>query len=478
MNSKLIFGVAIICALGSAGSAESAITKVPQALTSTGIVQGSVSTAVKSWKGIPFAQLPVGLNRWRAPQPIAKWEGVRDATQYGHDCMQLPFPSDAAPLGTEPSEDCLVLNVWAPERAVKGSKLPVVAWIYGGGFVNGGSSPPTYSGENMARKGVVFVSFNYRLGRFGTFLVPQLAAESANDAAQGNFAFMDQLAALRWIRRNIAAFGGDPRNVTLIGESAGGMSVNAMLTSPMARGLFQRAVVMSGGNGRTSGAAGRGEVQQASLAFARTKGISPDDPHALEKLRALPAEEVIDGLNLATLDEVRTKSRPYSGPFSDGKLAVDPAQAIASGRFAHIPVMIGATSNDIGGATGYMAAGAHRLAGAITGQGVPTFEYRFSYVATSLGKTGADHASDIPFFFDTQGVKYGDKTTASDRRMGQTISAYLVNFARTGNPNGRGLPVWRRYDRAQDPIMNFAADGTAEPGRDPLGKELDAASAD
>lgn len=472
MKSGPILAVAIICMFGSAGGA---IAKPLIVLTDTGAVQGAVSDGVKSWKGIPFAQPPIGTNRWRAPQPIARWAGVRDATQYGHDCMQLPFPSDAAPLGTEPSEDCLVLNVWAPQRARKGSKLPVVAWIYGGGFVNGGSSPPTYSGENIARKGVVFVSFNYRLGRFGTFLLPQLAAEDPKNLGEGNFALMDQLAALRWIRRNVGRFGGDPRRVTLIGESAGGMSVNVMLTSPLARGLFQRAVVMSGGNGHTSGAAGRAEVERASIAFSELKGFSQNDPDALEKLRALPAEQIVDGLNLATLDEVRTGARPYSGPFSDGKLAVDPAQAIARGQFAHIPVIIGATSNDIGGPTGYMAAGAHSLAKAISAQGVPTFEYRFSYVASSLGKTGADHASDIPFFFDTQDVKYGDQTTARDRRMGETISAYLINFAKTGNPNGSGLPVWRRHTRAKDSIMNFAADGAAEPGEDPLGKKLDEA---
>ena len=439
----------------------------------TGIVRGSTSHGVQSWKGIPFAKPPIGANRWRPPQPVAKWHGVRDATHYGHDCMQLPFPSDAAPLGTEPSEDCLVVNVWAPEHKARGAKLPVIAWIYGGGFVNGGSSPPTYSGANMARKGVMFVSFNYRLGRFGTFLSPQLISE--NGEATGNFGFMDQLAALRWIHRNIAAFGGDPHRVTLIGESAGGMSVNVMLTSPLARGLFQRAVVMSGGNGDASRVT-PDKVEQSSLAFAAAKGIVADDPHALDRLRALPAQAVVDGLNLSNLGDQHSAS-PFTGPFPDGKLAVDPAKAIAAGQFAHIPVMIGATSNDIGGPTGYMAAGAHSLAGAISATGVPTYEYRFSYVASSLNKTGADHASDIPFFFDTQTIKYGDQTSARDKAMGRTISAYLVNFARTGNPNGGALPRWTRYSSKNDQIMNFSESATAVPGIDPLGSRLDAASA-
>jgi para-nitrobenzyl esterase len=360
------------------------------------------------------------------------------------------------------------MNVWAPERTAKGAKLPVIAWIYGGGFVNGGSSPPTYSGENLARKGVVFVSFNYRLARFGTFLHPQLVAENPDGGAAGNYGYMDQLAALQWIKRNVAAFGGNPGNVTLIGESAGGMSVNTMLTSPLARGLFQRAVIMSGGDGQTAGAAGRAQAEQASLAFAASKGIPANDPKALEKLRALPADAVVGGLNLASLFGAAPAAHPFSAPFVDGKLAVDPASAFASGRFAHVPVMIGATNNDIGGPTGYMVAGAHSLAGTISAAGVPTYEYRFSYVASSLGKTGADHASDIPFFFGTEAVKYGDKTSARDRAMARAISAYLVNFAKSGDPNGGGLPKWRRYARAEDPIMNFAENGQAIPGKDPL----------
>ena len=193
MGMRLITKLAALSAIALAAGTASAAP--PVAATDTGPVSGSVANGVKSWKGIPFAATTAGANRWRAPQPVAKWSAVRDSTQYGHDCMQLPFPSDAAPLGTTPAEDCLVMNVWAPEAARKGAKLPVVAWIYGGGFVNGGSSPPTYSGENLARRGVVFVSFNYRVGRFGTFLHPQLVAENPNGLV-GNYGFMDQLAAL------------------------------------------------------------------------------------------------------------------------------------------------------------------------------------------------------------------------------------------------------------------------------------------
>jgi hypothetical protein len=243
------------------------------------------------------------------------------------------------------------------------------------------------------------------------------------------------------------------------------VSVNTMLTSPMAQGLFHRAVVMSGGNGDVGGDDSRKQALEASRAFAVAKGIPADDPQALEKLRALPADTVVDGLNLAP----RPGALPFTGGFVDGKLAVDPAVAFAGGHFAHVPIMIGATSADIGGPTGFMVAGARDLAGTISAGAVPVFEYRFSYVASSVGEPGAQHASDIPFFFDTQAIKYGDKTSDRDQAMGRTISAYIVNFARTGDPNGKGLPAWPRYSRATDPIMTFAADGTAVAGKDPLG---------
>lgn len=466
MHRKLV----IAAALATLAAAPPAAPR--DVVIDSGRIRGAIEDGVASWKGIPFAAPPVGNLRWRAPQPAAKWAGVRDATAYGHDCMQLPFPSDAAPLGTEPAEDCLVANVWAPAKAA-GRKLPVIVWIYGGGFVNGGSSPPTYSGANLARQGVVFVSFNYRLGRFGTFVHPQLGADGESN---GNFGFQDQLAGLQWVKRNVAAFGGDAGNITLVGESAGGMSVNTMVTSPQARGLIHRAVVMSGGDGSARAEGGAAAAEAASVAFAAAKGISADDPQALAKLRALPAADIVDGLNLETFFAPKAPPRPFATPYADGTLAVDVGAAYRSGAFARIPIMIGATSNDIGGPTGYMIAGARSLAGTIADHQVPTYHYRFSYSAESLGKTGADHASDIPFFFDTQAIKYGDKTSARDNRVGETISAYLVNFARTGDPNGAGLPQWPAYDRAGDRLLDFAADGRASAAKDPLAAQIDAAA--
>ena len=210
-----------------------------------GAVKGAVADGVLSFKGIPFAAPPVGDLRWRPPQPVVPWTGVKEATAYGHDCAQKPVAIDAAPLGTEPSEDCLVLNVWRPAEKTSAA-LPVMVWIYGGGFVNGGSSPAVYDGSQFAKQGVVLVSFNYRIGRFGFFAHPALSAEHPGEPL-GNYALMDQIAALKWVQKHIAGFGGNPKDVTVFGESAGGMSVHALLTSPAAKGLFHKAIIESGG---------------------------------------------------------------------------------------------------------------------------------------------------------------------------------------------------------------------------------------
>jgi len=459
-------------ALPAAVAAQPALTVA----TDAGSVRGALQDGVESWKGIPFAAPPVGPLRWRAPQPAAHWSGVRPATEYGHDCMQVPFPSDAAPLGTPPAEDCLYLNLWRP-AAAKG-KLPVILWIYGGGFVNGGASPPTYSGANVAKQGVMFVSFNYRVGRFGTFAHPALTRANEDGGLIGNYGYMDQLAALKWVQRNIAAFGGDPANVTIIGESAGGMSVHALVTSPLTKGLFEKAVVMSGGDGSSMGGDTLAAVEKIGVDFAQSKGIAPDDPQALTKLRALSADDVTDGLNMMKLF-VPSGPRTFASPFADGKLAVDAGAAYQSGNFAHVPMIIGATSADIGGKTGIMVAGARSLSATIAGKGVPVYEYRFSYVADSARNPkmpGAGHASDIPFFFHTEAIKYGAKTTATDKGMGKTISAYIVNFAKTGDPNGAGLPQWPRYSPSADRIMDFTGDGKAVLEKDPWGADIDAAA--
>lgn len=463
--THMTLGATLLAILAPAAAAQ-------EVKTDSGTVAGVTEQGVAGWKGIPFAAPPVGPLRWRAPQPAADWAGVRPAKAYGNDCMQVPFGGDAAPLGTPPAEDCLYANVWKP-AAAKG-KLPVIFWIYGGGFVNGGASPPTYSGAEMAKKGVVFVSANYRVGRFGTFAHPQLTKANPDNGLLGNYGFLDQVAALKWLQKNAAAFGGDPDNVTIIGESAGGMSVHTLVTSPLAKGLFHRAVVMSGGNADSSQSASLADVEKIYLDFAASKGIAAGDPDALAKLRAMPAEDVTDGLSMMQMFRPKPGPKTFAGPFVDGKIQVDLGKAYASGNFARVPMLIGATDADMGGKTGFMIAGARSASARIAGQGVPVWHYRFSYVADSVGQPGAQHATDIPFFFDTQAIKYGDKTSARDNQVGKTISAYLINFAKKGDPNGAGLPVWPTYAPAADMLMDFTHQGEAVAQKDPWGAEIDA----
>ncbi|MHB8287425.1 MAG: carboxylesterase/lipase family protein, partial [Caulobacteraceae bacterium] len=412
--------------------------------TQSGLVAGVVADGVLSFKGLPFAAPPVGDLRWRPPAPAPRWTAVRVADHYGHDCMQKPFGGDAAPLGTSPAEDCLVLNVWKPAEAKP--KLPVMVWIYGGGFVNGGSSPAVYSGAQFAKQGVVFVSFNYRIGRLGFFAFPALTKEQAPGPV-ANYGYMDQIAALKWVKANIAAFGGDPDNVTVFGESAGGGSVHMLLTSPMGRGLFNKAIIESGG-GRDNLMGPRLVSQDLPNApsgeaigvnFARSVGIEGTWTEALARLRALPAARVADQ---DMMSGFTAKGPPTStGPMLDGQIVVEsPQQAYLAGREAKVPVMIGANRADIGFSTAktmdevmdrfgadrskalaaYDPAGtgdvkavggavamdqmmiepARFVAATLADQGLPTYAYRFSYVATSMQgewKTGAPHATEIPF---------------------------------------------------------------------------------
>ena len=510
----------LIAALASLPAATSAAPFPSQVKIESGALAGTVAGGVLSFKGVPFAAPPVGALRWRAPQPAAAWTGVRRATEYGHDCMQEPFPSDAAPLGTKPAEDCLVANIWRPAES-SGRKLPVMVWIYGGGFVNGGSSPAVYDGSHFARHGIVFVSFNYRLGRFGFFAHPELSRENPDGGLLGNYGYMDQIAALKWVQRNIAAFGGDASNVTVFGESAGGGSVHMLLTSPLAKGLFAKAVIESGGGrGGLMGPRSVHDIEPSGVALARANGIEGDGPDALAALRALPAEKVVSGLNMASMGAA---AGTYAGgAMVDGKIVVeDPDKAYRAGRNAKVPVMIGANSADIGfasarsmdelfkpfGGNAAKAKAAYdpsnsgdvRVVGAkvamdrtmeeparftaaeFARQGLPSYEYRFSYVADSMRKQwpGAPHATEIPYVFDTVAAKYGKDLTPADEATARAANAYWANFAKTGDPNGPGLPHWPRYAPATDGIMDFTLEGPRG-GPDPWKARLDltAAAAD
>ena len=447
----------------------------------TGKLRGEAQGEVVSFRGIPFARPPVDELRWKPPQPMAKWQGVRDATGYGADCMQVPFPSDAAPLGMKPAEDCLYLNVWRPAHAA-GKKLPVLVWIYGGGFVNGGSSPAVYDGSPFARDGLIFVSFNYRLGRFGFFAHPALSAEKPAGPL-GNYAIMDQIAALKWVRRNIAAFGGDADNVTICGESAGGMSIHILMTSPAASGLFQKAIVQSGGGrpnlmrGRPL-AGGPDSAEAIGVAFAKQAGIEGSDAQALQKLRALPADALLNGLNMATMGAAAGVTY-VGGLVLDGQIMpAEPARLYAEGKAAHVPFMVGANSLDIGpmGGDQMMGEPARHIARTLAARGQPVYEYRFSYVAESLRQQwpGAMHATDIPFAFDTVAARYGKDLTAQDAAAAHAMHAYWVAFAATGKPEVTGQPAWPAYEAKSDLIMDFSNTGPVA-GTDPWRARLDLA---
>jgi para-nitrobenzyl esterase len=482
--------------------------------TESGPVSGVVADGVAVYKGIPYAAPPVGDLRWRAPQPAAAWKDVRVADAYGHDCMQLPFPSDAAPLGTPPAEDCLYLNVWAPEKPAS-PKLPVMVWIHGGGFVNGGASPAVYDGRHFAKRGVVFVSFNHRLGRFGFFAHPALSKENPKGPL-GNYGYLDQIAALKWVQRNVAAFEGDPANVTVFGESAGGGSVHTLMVSPLAKGLFHKAIVESGG-GRAGGIMAPRNLKEAEavgVAFAKLVGVTGEDAAALAALRRLPASDLVQGLNIATMNQQRDT---YAGPILDGTIvAEEPETAFRAGRQARVPYLIGANNREFGfmplpphavegmlarfgadrdavlaaydpdktgnlgevgvglASDGAMVEPARLLARLASAAGQTTYVYRFSYVASSIRQStkGALHATEIPFVFETVRAKYGDATTAEDEALAAIANAYWVAFARTGDPNGDGRPKWPAYSAKDDVLMDFAVGGpTAKP--DPWKARLD-----
>lgn len=466
-----------------------------------GKVEGVVDGDIVTFKGIPYAAAPVGDLRWRPPAPVIPWQGVRKADTYGFDCLQNPFPGDAAPLGGPMGEDCLFVNVWAPKPQA-GAKRPVMVWIHGGGFVNGGSSPGVYDGSAFAKSGVVLVSLNYRLGRFGFFAHPALTAEAGTEPT-GNFGFMDQVAALKWVRRNIAAFGGDPANVTLFGESAGGRSVHVLLAAPAAKGLFDKALIMSGGGRSTGlGLVTLAEAEKRGVNFARKAGLTDDSAKGLAALRALPADRIVDGLDMRSI--MGNGVDHYAGPMLDGKfLAEEPAKTVAAGTAQPVPLMIGATGLDgfpIGDAdmllkgfgsdeaaarqayasptpllTSWKIVGdrifiepARYLTRQWSQAGLPAYAYRFNYVAESQRTTmpGATHASEIPYAFRTISIRYPGAVSAADQSIAKAFHDHFVAFAKSGDP---GYPAYRMTD---DRLMEYGAGGAVFIP-DPLRQRLD-----
>jgi len=495
----------------------------------TGELQGVVDDGVVSYKGIPFAAPPVGDLRWRPPQPPPAWTGVRQAREFGADCMQGRFGPPPAAGTPQPSEDCLFLNVWRPADP-HAQKLPVMVWIHGGGFVFGSGQLPGRGGAPFAQQGIVLVTLNYRLGRFGFFAFPELSRANPNEP-KGNYAYMDQIAALQWVRRNISAFGGDPHNVTIFGFSAGGVSVHSLLASPLARGLFHKAIVQSGGS-RDSVLTARPmrednvdpnyplSAETLGISFARSMGIEGTDQAALTRLRALSAEQILQG----PPPSAGANSPPVeTTPILDGRLITETAEtAYKAGHQPRVPLLVGSNSADTAGnrikaankdalfgrfgqwsaqaKAAYDPDGSTDLAtlvsranddfgqseparfaaNAFASNGSPVYLYRFSYVATARReqlRAGAPHGGEIGYVFGTPGVGPGpgpaSAPSSEDLAVSKMAQSYWVNFAKTGDPNGPGLPPWPRHDPKKDLIFDFRSDGTAGAGPDPRKARLD-----
>ena len=520
---KYILGLLVL--LGVTISAQESAPKVK---TELGIIRGVHEDGVASFKGIPFAAPPVGQFRWRAPQPLSPWEGELDATEYGANCAQSGWGGAPGTISEGSSEDCLYLNIWKPADANTGANLPVMVWIHGGGFVGGSGSGAGIAGDEFAKRGVVLITINYRLGRLGHFAFPALSAEHPEEH-KGSYAYMDQIAALQWMQKNIADFGGNPDNVTIFGFSAGGVSVHSLMTIPDAKGLFHKAISESGGarDGVLTGRPIQEEnaspfypvsAETIGINFAKKQGIEGTDADALAKLRALPVEKIVDG---GQETDGEGGPRTYSGPILDGSLVVETAEsAYNAGRQMQIPLMIGSNSAEIGGGfvnnsktkeelfslfgefkeeaqaaydpdgtkdfeevitkfnTDWVWGEPGRFAArAFAEKGEPTFIYHFGFVPEPMKermKYGAGHGSEVGYVFNNLDARWGNpETTPEDKKVAEIMNGYWVNFAKNGNPNGDGLPNWPVYTKNEGEIMDIQLDGEAVGKPDPRKARLD-----
>ena len=465
-----------------------------------GLISGTTADAVTSYKGIPFAAPPVGELRWKAPQPVVAWEGVRQCSDFGPECPQAPYPQMSLYYSPpkKQSEDCLYLNVWTGAKA--GEKRPVMVWIHGGALTRGSGATPTYDGTAFAKKGVILVTINYRLGPLGYLAHSELTAESPNHAS-GNYGVLDQIAALKWVRKNIAAFGGDPGRVTIFGESAGSWSVNVLVASPLAKGLFHRAIGESGGQfgPMTYLKEDRDKMPSAEkigAAFAKAAGAD-----SIKALRAVPAEKIVE---VSNNDAEGRKFR--SQPNVDGWVLPDEIRNIfARGKQNDVPVIVGSNANEMTSLTTPAALPKtmeeyRKRVEAQYGEAAKEFDAVYPVkteaditaaylgilrdvtftlpmrtwaraVATGRSKAylyffshappnpnskylGAYHAGEIAYVFNNLNRQNAAMTEA-DAKLSEMMMSYWVNFATTGDPNGKGLLKWTPYNRDAEAYMDF-----------------------
>lgn len=459
----------------------------------TGLVAGKAGrdANITVFKGIPYARPPIGNLRWAPPHAPATWQGIRKADQFGNGCAQI-FPQASFPK----SEDCLYLNVWTPAKSAA-SSLPVMVWIHGGGFRVGSSSEPIYDGEEIARKGVVVVTLNYRLGVIGLFAHPELTNESPHRAS-GNYGLLDQLAALQWVQRNIAAFGGDPKKVTIFGQSAGAQSVNSQVSSPLAKGLFRAAISESGSIIRNDMRSLQ-EAENEGAQFARNMGAK-----SLSELRALPADKLLEaaksvGMNVDGWFFPETLTTIYAGgkqnkiPMLLGSNSDEAQHMIRSALTSS--EYISRTHQEYGSNSSQFlnlypaeleffskasqqhrisdqtALGEFSMAEEISKSGPTVYLYYFSYLDSgeyngepaTLGlRLGADHGAELPYVFGLLN-HWHLAIPEADHNLQETVMDYWTNFAKTLDPNGATLPEWKSFEDAKGDVMNLGNKVTMQP---------------
>jgi para-nitrobenzyl esterase len=454
-----------------------------------GLVQGTTEDGLTVYRGIPFAAPPVGDLRWRAPQPAAKWEGVRQAAKFG------PKPIQGSRNGPEMSEDCLYLNVWTPASSTN-DHVPVLVWIYGGGFAGGATSEPNYSGEKLAKKGVLLVSIAYRVGQLGFLAHPELSAESTNHVS-GNYGLLDMIAGLQWVQRNVAAFGGDPHQVTIFGESAGGIAVSMLAASPLAKGFFQGAISQSGGSfGPPRSTTFPGEnlkrlpdAERAGEAYAKSAGVT-----SITELRRMAPDKLPAGRGLGS-----------SWPIIDGWVIPDDQYKLyAAGKYNETPILVGYNSDEgasfsppktpedyVAGVKARYGKFAAELIKAypVGSNTVPKTArdlmrdaafgwqtWTWARLQAQTGKSkvfyyyfdqhpehpegspragfGSPHGMDVSYVFQHLNPN-NPQTTKADVEISDAMSTYWVNFAKHGDPNGEGVPVWPSFSDAKPVVMYF-----------------------